>query len=76
MAAVVRVLGAKGRIEGVNFGQREAIGLDVELARDRRERFAAKKNPARNRPWSSAQIKIMCRSTPTVAEAWFSSMLP
>ena len=42
MTAGVRVLGAKGRPEGVNLGQRQAIGLDIELPRDRQERLAAK----------------------------------
>jgi hypothetical protein len=31
---VLRVLGAEGRAEGVDLGQREAVGLDVQLARD------------------------------------------
>jgi hypothetical protein len=31
----------KGRLEGVHLGQCEAVGLDIELARDRQERFAA-----------------------------------
>jgi hypothetical protein len=41
VAAGVRVLGAEGRAEGVDLGQRQAIGLDVELARDRQERLTA-----------------------------------
>ena len=41
MAAGVRVLGAEGRPEGVDLGQREAVGLDIELPRDRQERLAA-----------------------------------
>ncbi len=35
VAAGVRVLGTKGRPEGLDFGRREAIGLDVELPRHR-----------------------------------------
>jgi hypothetical protein len=35
VAAGVRVLGAEGRAEGVDPAHRQAIGLDVELARDR-----------------------------------------
>jgi hypothetical protein len=42
VAGGVRVLGAEGRPEGVDLGQREAVGLDIELARDRQERLAAK----------------------------------
>jgi hypothetical protein len=41
VAAGVRVLGAKGRPEGVNIGQRRGIGLDIELPRYRQERLAA-----------------------------------
>ena len=41
VAAGVRVLGAEGRPEGVDLGQREAVGLDVELAGDGEERLAA-----------------------------------
>ena len=41
VAAGVRVLGAEGRAEGVDLGQRQAIRLDIELARDRQERLAA-----------------------------------
>jgi hypothetical protein len=40
--AGVRVLGTEGRPEGVDLGERQAIGLDVELPRDRQERLAAK----------------------------------
>jgi hypothetical protein len=40
MAAGVRVL-AEGRSEGVDLGQCEAVGLDIELPRDRQERLAA-----------------------------------
>ena len=42
MAAGVRVLGAEGRPEVVDLGQCEAVGLDIELPRDRQERLAAK----------------------------------
>jgi hypothetical protein len=41
MAAGVRVLRAEGRPEGVDLGQRQAVGLDIELPRDRQERLAA-----------------------------------
>src|SRR5205085_11780008 len=41
MAAGVGVLGAKRRPEGVDLGEREAVGLHVELARDGQERLAA-----------------------------------
>ncbi len=41
VAAGVRVLGAEGRPEGINLGQRQAVGLDIELPRDRQERLAA-----------------------------------
>ena len=34
VAAGVRVLGAEGRPERINLGQRQAIGLDIELPRD------------------------------------------
>ena len=36
----MRVLGAKGRPEGVHLRQREAVGLDVELPRHREEGLA------------------------------------
>ena len=42
VAAGIRVLRAEGRPEGVDIGQCQAIGLDVELPRDRQERLAAK----------------------------------
>jgi hypothetical protein len=42
VAAGVRVLGAEGRPEGVDLGQRQAVGLDIELPRHRQERLAAK----------------------------------
>jgi hypothetical protein len=42
VAAGVRILGAEGRTEGVDLGQRQAVGLDIELTRDRQERLAAK----------------------------------
>src|SRR5712671_8071719 len=32
----------KGRPEGVDLGERQAVGLDIELPRDRQERLAAK----------------------------------
>ena len=41
VAAGVRVLGAEGRAEGVDLGQRQAVGLDVELAGDGQEGLAA-----------------------------------
>ena len=41
VAAGVRVLGAEGRPERVDLGEREAVGLDVELPRHRQERLAA-----------------------------------
>ena len=41
VAAGVRVLGAERRAERVDLGEREAIGLDVELAGHGQERFAA-----------------------------------
>ena len=43
MAAGVGVLGAKCRAEGVDLGEREAVGLDVELSRYGQERLAAEK---------------------------------
>ena len=43
MAAGVRVLGAEGRAEGVDLGEREAVGLDIELARDGEEGFPPEK---------------------------------
>ena len=42
VAAGVRVLGTEGRAESVDLGEREAVGLDIELPRHRRERLAAK----------------------------------
>ena len=41
VAAGVGVLRAEGRPERVDLGQREAVGLDVELPRHRQERLAA-----------------------------------
>ena len=41
MAGGVGVLGAERRAEGVDLGEREAVGLDVELARYGQERLAA-----------------------------------
>src|SRR5262249_10818662 len=41
VAAGVRVLGAERRPEGVDLGERETRGLDVELPRPRQERLAA-----------------------------------
>ena len=41
MPAGVGVLGAERRPERVDLGEREAVGLDVELARHRQERLAA-----------------------------------
>ena len=41
MPAGVRILGAERRAERVDLGQRQAIGLDVELPRHCQERFAA-----------------------------------
>jgi hypothetical protein len=40
VAAGIRVLGAEGRSERINLGQREIVGLDIELPRDRQERLA------------------------------------
>jgi hypothetical protein len=42
VAAGVRVLGAEGQPEGVDLGECQAVGLDIELPRDRLERLAAK----------------------------------
>jgi hypothetical protein len=42
VAAGVRVLGAEGRPKCVDLGQRQAVGLDIELSRDRQEGLAAK----------------------------------
>ena len=39
----VGVLGAERRAEGIDLGHREAVGLDVELARDGQEGLFAKK---------------------------------
>ena len=41
MAAGVRILSAKGRAEGVDLGQRKAVGLDVQLSRHGEEGLAA-----------------------------------
>ena len=41
VAAGVAVLGAEGRAEGVDLRQRQAVGLDVELAADGQERLLA-----------------------------------
>jgi hypothetical protein len=41
VAAGVRVFGAEGRPERINLGQRQAIGVDIELPRHRQERLAA-----------------------------------
>ncbi len=41
VAAGVGVLGPERRPEGVDLGEREAVGLDVELPRHRQERLAA-----------------------------------
>ena len=50
MAAGVGVLGAERRPERVDLGEREAVGLDVELPRHGQERLAAEEILARNRP--------------------------
>jgi len=42
VAPGVRILGAKGRPKGVDLGRCQAVGLDVELPRDRQKRLAAK----------------------------------
>jgi hypothetical protein len=42
VAAGVRILGAEGWAERVDLGERQAIGLDIELPRDRQKRLAAK----------------------------------
>ena len=41
MPAGVRILGAERRAEGVDLGQRQAVGLDVELTGHRQESLAA-----------------------------------
>src|SRR6478609_9386497 len=41
MAAGVGVLGAEGRPERVDFGEREAVGFDIELAGHGEKRLAA-----------------------------------
>ena len=41
MAAGVRVIGAEGRPEGVDLGQCQPVGLEIELPRDRQECLAA-----------------------------------
>jgi hypothetical protein len=41
VAAGVRVLGAEGLPERIDLGECEAVGLDIELARDFQERLAA-----------------------------------
>ena len=41
VAAGVAVLGAERRAEGVDLRQRQAVGLDVQLAADGEERFLA-----------------------------------
>ena len=48
--AGVRVLGAERRPERVDLRQREAVRLDVELARHGEERLACRRSPARSRP--------------------------
>jgi hypothetical protein len=40
VVAGVRVLGAEGRPERMDLGQREAVHLDIELPRDRQKRLA------------------------------------
>jgi hypothetical protein len=42
VAAGVRVLGAEGRPEGVDLGECQAVGFDIELPRHRQKRLAAK----------------------------------
>jgi hypothetical protein len=42
VAAGVLVLGTEGRPKRIDLGEREAIRLDIELARDGQERLAAK----------------------------------
>jgi hypothetical protein len=43
VAAGVGVLGAKSRAERIDLGERQAVGLDIELARHGQEGFAAEK---------------------------------
>jgi hypothetical protein len=50
VAAGVQVLCAERRPEGVDLGQRQAVGLDVELPRHRQERLAAEGILRENRP--------------------------
>ena len=50
VAAGVRVLRAERRPERVDLGQRQAVRLDVELARHGEERLACRRSPARSRP--------------------------
>ena len=50
VAAGVGVLRAERGPEGVDLRQRQAVGLDVELAGDGEERLACRRSPARSRP--------------------------
>ena len=50
VAARVRVLGAERRAERVDLAQRQAVRLDVELARHGQARFACRRSPCRSRP--------------------------
>ena len=45
VAAGVAVLGAERRAERVDLRQRQAVGLDVELAADGEERLACRRSP-------------------------------
>ena len=56
--AGVRVLGAKGRAEGVHLGEREAVGLDVELAGDGKEGLAAEEVLGKIHPAGSGARQV------------------
>ncbi len=60
VAAGVRVLGAERRPEGVDLGEREAVGLDIELSGHGEERFAAEE--------VLAEIDLACRRARQVGE--------
>jgi hypothetical protein len=61
VAAGVRVLDAERRPERTDLGERQAVGLDIELPRDRQERLAAKEIPR--------EIDLALRSARQVREA-------
>ena len=51
----------KGRPEGVDLGEYQPVGLDIELPRDRQKRLAAKKSCA-NLPCVTSEPKAVATS--------------